>query len=34
VEIIEGELRNFMVLEIWIDPADGSVWTLAVAKKM
>jgi hypothetical protein len=32
-EVIEGELFNFMVLETWIDPADGSVWTLAAAKK-
>jgi hypothetical protein len=33
-EIIEGELLNFIVLEIWIDQADGSVWTLAAAKNM
>jgi hypothetical protein len=33
IEIIEGELFNFMILETWIDPADGSVWTLAAAKK-
>jgi hypothetical protein len=34
VERVEGELLNFMVLEIWIDPVSGSVWTLAAAKKI
>ena len=33
VEHVEGELLNFMTLEIWIDPGSGSVWTLAAAKK-
>jgi hypothetical protein len=33
VEIIEGELFNFMVLETWIEPGTGSVWTLAAARK-
>jgi hypothetical protein len=33
VEIIEGELLNFMALETWIEPATSSVWTLAVARK-
>jgi hypothetical protein len=33
-EIIEGELFNFMVLETWIDPKTGSVWTLAAARKI
>jgi hypothetical protein len=32
-EIVEGELINFMVLETWIDPQTGSVWTLAAAGK-
>ncbi|MDR1128943.1 MAG: hypothetical protein LBL20_06495 [Treponema sp.] len=32
-ETIEGELINFMILETWIDPETGSVWTLAAAKK-
>jgi hypothetical protein len=32
-ELIEGELLNFMVLETWIDPKTGSVWTLAAARK-
>jgi hypothetical protein len=31
-EIVEGELFNFMVLEIWIEPETGSVWTLAAAR--
>jgi hypothetical protein len=31
-EVAEGELSQFYVLEIWIDPADRSVWTLAIAK--
>jgi hypothetical protein len=34
VELVEGELFSFMTLEIWIDPASGSVWTLAAAKKI
>jgi hypothetical protein len=33
-EIMEGELTNFMVLEIWIEPGTGSVWTLAAARKL
>jgi hypothetical protein len=33
-ETIEGELFNFMILETWIDPETGSVWTLAAAKKI
>ncbi|MDR1903770.1 MAG: LPP20 family lipoprotein [Treponema sp.] len=32
-EIIEGELTDFQILEIWIEPKTSSVWTLAVAKK-
>jgi hypothetical protein len=32
-EIIEGELIDFQVLEIWIEPKTNSVWTLAAAKK-
>ena len=28
----EGELRYFTVIEIWINPDNGDVWTLAVAK--
>ncbi|MDR2210118.1 MAG: hypothetical protein LBO65_01425 [Spirochaetaceae bacterium] len=32
-ETIEGELFHFMVLETWIEPETGSVWTLAAAKK-
>jgi hypothetical protein len=28
----EGEIVEFYVLEIWIDPDDKSVWTLAIAK--
>ena len=27
-----GRLRNFLVLEIWIDPSTRAVWTLAVAQ--
>jgi hypothetical protein len=34
VEIIEGELFNFMILETWIEPSAGSVWTLAAARKI
>jgi hypothetical protein len=34
MESIEGELFYFMVLETWIEPAAGSVWTLAAAKKI
>jgi hypothetical protein len=33
-EIVEGELHNFMVLETWIEPGTGSVWTLAAARKI
>ena len=29
----EGRLSQFLVLEVWIDPSNQSVWTLAVAKK-
>ena len=29
----EGRLSQFLVLEVWIDPNNQSVWTLAVAKK-
>lgn len=31
-EVAEGKLSQFYVLETWIDPADRSVWTLAIAK--
>jgi hypothetical protein len=33
-EVVEGELLNFMVLETWIEPGTGSVWTLAAARKI
>jgi hypothetical protein len=33
-EIVEGELTRFMVLETWIEPGTGSVWTLAAARKI
>jgi hypothetical protein len=33
-ETIEGELFHFMVLETWIEPETGSVWTLAAADKI
>ena len=29
----EGELQGFVVLEMWIDPKTGAVWTLAAARK-
>jgi hypothetical protein len=32
LQISEGELVNFFVLETWIEPQTRSVWTLAVAK--
>ncbi|GHV83107.1 hypothetical protein AGMMS50212_04470 [Spirochaetia bacterium] len=32
IEKSSGTLREFFVIEIWIDPKDNSVWTLAVAK--
>lgn len=28
----EGVLNNFYVLDAWIDPANGAVWTLGIAK--
>jgi hypothetical protein len=28
-----GRLDHFFVLEIWVDPKDKSVWTLAIAQK-
>ena len=28
-----GRLDHFYVLEIWVDPKDKSVWTLAIARK-
>jgi len=28
-----GRLDHFFVLEIWVDPKDKSVWTLAIARK-
>jgi hypothetical protein len=28
-----GRLDHFLVLEIWVDPKDKSVWTLAIARK-
>jgi hypothetical protein len=31
-EVAEGKLFQFYILEVWIDPADRSVWTLAIAK--
>jgi hypothetical protein len=34
MEITEGKLLNFMILETWIEPGTGSVWTLATAKKI
>jgi hypothetical protein len=33
VEVSEGVLNGFLVLETWIDPQTKSVWTLAVAKE-
>jgi hypothetical protein len=32
VQIIEGELSRFLALEMWIDPVNKSVWTLAIAR--
>jgi hypothetical protein len=32
VEVAEGVLSDFLVLETWIDPKTQSVWTLAVVK--
>jgi len=29
----EGYLAYFVVLEIWIDPKNQDVWTLAIAQK-
>ena len=29
----EGYINNFLVLEIWIDPGNQDVWTLAIAQK-
>lgn len=29
----EGVMNNFYILDTWVDPANNSVWTLAVAKK-
>jgi len=31
-QLSEGYLENFLVLEIWVDPATQAVWTLAVAR--
>jgi hypothetical protein len=28
-----GRLDQFLVMEIWVDPKDKSVWTLAIARK-
>jgi hypothetical protein len=28
-----GRLDHFLVLEIWVDPKNQSVWTLAIAEK-
>jgi hypothetical protein len=30
VQLSKGKLANFFVIELWIDPKDQSVWTLAV----
>jgi hypothetical protein len=30
----KGKLNNFYVLETWIDPNSGAVWTLAIAKNV
>ena len=32
--ISEGKLKNFLVLEFWIDPANGSIYTLAIARQV
>jgi hypothetical protein len=31
LQVSEGALSGFLVLETWIDPKTKSVWTLAVA---
>jgi hypothetical protein len=31
-EVARGDIVQFYILEVWIDPADRSVWTLAIAK--
>jgi hypothetical protein len=31
-EVAEGKIVQFYILEVWIDPADRSVWTLAITK--
>jgi hypothetical protein len=33
LQISEGEMSEFLILETWIDPETKAVWTLAVAKK-
>jgi hypothetical protein len=32
VQLSKGKLAIFFVIELWIDPKDQSVWTLAVGK--
>lgn len=32
MQVAEGFLTEFYVLEIWVDPSNKSVWTLAIAK--
>jgi hypothetical protein len=31
-QVAEGDLNSFYVLDVWEDPVDHSVWTLAIAK--
>lgn len=33
VQISEAELREFFILETWIDPKTNEIWTLTVAKR-
>jgi hypothetical protein len=33
IQVAEAALENFYVLDIWEDPKDKSVWTLAIAKE-